>query len=330
MKRVISALLVAFVLCSMSVVIASAETTDSNKTFDVKKGDKVTYTMYLSDVPDPVAGTDASIYYNPEYLKLVECEAPKLSSFLYNNKPGGQITGEIIFNASDGVNGMNFKKKNVFITAQFEAVKSGKTSIEYIIRFLYDIYFDSKEGHDYIKVYVLTSDILINDKPVVENSTPVLSDDTNKGYGNFPNHEEGLGENNASAGLKNPTSKGVISKDKTETSERAESSVQSNADTNTNSSPNIGDNVNVNSNTSSNNNINSNSSDKKADSSSSVTSDVNSQQLTTNAKNAATIDQTKSDSNVPVSKIIIYVVIGAAIVAVIVVGVVLAMKNKKK
>lgn len=324
MKKFISILLVAFVLMSMTLVAVSAD--ETGKTFSVSKGDKVTYTIYLSDVPDPIAGIDASIYYDPAVLEYKSVSAPKLSSFLGNNQPNGQVTGEYIFNAIDAINGMRFNKKQAMITLEFEALKAADTSISYIIRYMYDIYFDSKEGHEYVKTYVLTCDVLVNDEPAIENKAPVVNKDQGTGHGNFVNYDEGLGENNAAAGLDTPTSAGIISQESGSV-ERTESEAQQQQ----NGSGNANANANANSNnTASNKNNDSNASQHSAQTSSSVQSNNELSNNGANKGGLATSDETNTNAEAPVSKIIIYVVIGCAIVVVVVVGVVLAVKNSKK
>lgn len=326
MKKFISILLVAFVLMSMTLVAVSAD--ETGKTFSVSKGDKVTYTIYLSDVPDPIAGIDASIYYDPAVLEYKSVSAPKLSSFLGNNQPNGQVTGEYIFNAIDAINGMRFNKKQAMITLEFEALKAADTSISYIIRYMYDIYFDSKEGHEYVKTYVLTCDVLVNDEPAIENKAPVVNKDQGTGHGNFVNYDEGLGENNAAAGLDTPTSAGIISQESGSV-ERTESEAQQQQNGSGNANANANANANSN-NTASNKNNDSNASQHSAQTSSSVQSNNELSNNGANKGGLATSDETNTNAEAPVSKIIIYVVIGCAIVVVVVVGVVLAVKNSKK
>lgn len=187
----ISAVFAAFILIVISAASAFAAELNINGA-SANVGDTVTYTLNLADVPSPVAGIQLSVYYDSEYLEL---DADKLScagfpGYLANTS----VNGEVMMNATEGVEGYDFTEKTEIISLTFTVLKSGSTNITYYIYDLYDIY-EYGPG-DYLKTYTLTSDISVNGNPAVTDTAPILDPERQESAssGDFVNNEEGVGE----------------------------------------------------------------------------------------------------------------------------------------
>lgn len=181
------------VLLSMSCCATAfaAEGLKVNSSASVNVGDTITYTLYLSECTQPIEGIQMYIYYDKNYLK-VDSNSMKYDKFdgvIQNPDCDGYIT----FNWTNVTDLANFSTKAKMVSVDFKVVKGGKTDISQFIQELY--------GNDmkYIKSYVMTYSISVNDKTLISNKPPVINDNQdqiNGRQGDFINYVDGMGEEN--------------------------------------------------------------------------------------------------------------------------------------
>ena len=146
-----SVLMLSF-MTSITAFAADDELT-VNSNAKVKVGDKIKYTLYLSDTKEDIIGFELRMFYDHNYLEL----------------------------------------DKEFLSMEFKVVKGGETEIS---QFVSEMYGDDMT---YLKSYKWTYDITVNDKSIVKDQTPVISDDQQtleKNQGSFINYIDGMGEEN--------------------------------------------------------------------------------------------------------------------------------------
>lgn len=230
MKKWISVLCVIALLVgvlSISAISASAEG-DVEKgvtAIDVKRGDKVTYTLTLDKVAQPIIGSDFSVYYDSSVFDL-ESVAD------YNNNTNSDDWDAVINPDLDGqvrgvwsiLKGVDFSSKRNFITLNLKAVADqSDTHITYRIRFLYDNSVFDSDDHPQIKEYEFACNVLVNDKEVIKDEPAELDTEKEAENGKFINSLDGKGEH------ADPNLPGVVDKAKNKTSNGSAQDSGSNA-----------------------------------------------------------------------------------------------------
>ena len=163
-----------------------------NNAGNVKAGDIVTYTLYLSETVEPIVGFELRLFYDSEHLEYQKSSL-KFENFdvvIYNE----DIKGKIPMNCSSLTNLPQFEKKGQFVTASFKVIKGGESSITYFFTELYG------ENLTYLKKYKLTYDLSVGDKKLVEDGVPPVNadeDTLNNNQGDFINYVDGMGEENS-------------------------------------------------------------------------------------------------------------------------------------
>lgn len=193
-KVIISTVMCLLVILMSTVSCFAADTLVNGKT--AKVGDKVTYTLNLSDLVYPLAGVQMYVYYDASKLKVVEgsLESETLKSAVTNEKFNEQ--GKMIFLWTEGVMGEKFEEPKQLLTVQFEVIGEGASDITYNIQEMYDIYYDRGSGA-YLQRYTLTNTVDINGTKVIENEPPILNENVSADEkGDFVNNKEGKGEKN--------------------------------------------------------------------------------------------------------------------------------------
>ena len=193
-KVIISTVMCLLVILMSTVSCFAADTLVNGKT--AKVGDKVTYTLNLSDLVYPLAGVQMYVYYDASKLKVVEgsLESETLKSAVTNEKFNEQ--GKMIFLWTEGVMGEKFEEPKQLLTVQFEVIGEGASDITYNIQEMYDIYYDRGSG-EYLQRYTLTNTVDINGTKVIENEPPILNENVSADEkGDFVNNKEGKGEKN--------------------------------------------------------------------------------------------------------------------------------------
>lgn len=193
-KVIISTVMCLLVILMSTVSCFAADTLVNGKT--AKVGDKVTYTLNLSDLVYPLAGVQMYVYYDASKLKVVEgsLESETLKSAVVNEKLGEP--GKMIFLWTEGVLGEKFEEPTQLLTVQFEVIGEGASDITYYIQEMYDIYYDRGSGA-YLQRYTLTNTVDINGNKVIENEPPILNENASADdKGDFVNNKEGKGERN--------------------------------------------------------------------------------------------------------------------------------------
>ena len=185
----------ALALTLLSAVTAfaddSTETLKINGEANVKAGDTVNYTLYLSDATEPIVGFELRLFYNSDLLEYQKgsLKFEKFDVVIYNE----EIPGKIPMNCSSLTNLPSFEKKAAFLSADFKVLKGGATDITYFVTELYG------ENMTYLKNYKFTYNLSVNGETVISDGVPPVNkdDDTlNSNQGDFINYLDGMGENN--------------------------------------------------------------------------------------------------------------------------------------
>ena len=159
---------------------------------DVKVGDTVTYTLYLSDATEPIFGFELRLFYDSDYLEYQKSSLKyeKFDMVIYNE----DIKGKLPMNHSSLNNLPSFEEKAQFVSADFKVTKGGEASITYFFTELYG------ENMEYLKRYKFTYGMTVNGEEVVTDATPPVNADENtlqNNQGDFINYEDGMGEENS-------------------------------------------------------------------------------------------------------------------------------------
>lgn len=188
-------------LCFVSVLILSLMTTMTvfaadneltvNSDAKVKVGDKIKYTLYLSDTKEDIIGFELRMFYDHNYLEL-DKDSMNYGKFdgVFHNL---NIEDKIPINWTNISTPISFANKAEFLSMEFKVVKVGETEIS---QFVTEMYGDDMT---YLKSYKWSYDITVNDKTIVKDQTPVISDDKQtleNNQGSFINYVDGMGEEN--------------------------------------------------------------------------------------------------------------------------------------
>ena len=188
-------------LCFVSVLILSLMTTMTvfaadneltvNSDAKVKVGDKIKYTLYLSDTKEDIIGFELRMFYDHNYLELDKdsMNYGKFDGVIHNLN----IEDKIPINWTNISTPISFANKAEFLSMEFKVVKGGETEIS---QFVTEMYGDDMT---YLKSYKWSYDITVNDKSIVKDQTPVISDDKQtleNNQGSFINYVDGMGEEN--------------------------------------------------------------------------------------------------------------------------------------
>ena len=188
-------------LCFVSVLMLSLMTTMTvfaadneltvNSDAKVKVGDKIKYTLYLSDTKEDIIGFELRMFYDHNYLEL-DKDSMNYGKFdgVFHNL---NIEDKIPINWTNISTPISFANKAEFLSMEFKVVKGGETEIS---QFVTEMYGDDMT---YLKSYKWSYDITVNDKSIVKDQTPVISDDKQtleNNQGSFINYVDGMGEEN--------------------------------------------------------------------------------------------------------------------------------------
>lgn len=184
-----SVLMLSF-MTSITAFAADDELT-VNSNAKVKVGDKIKYTLYLSDTKEDIIGFELRMFYDHNYLELDKDSVNygKFDGVIHNLN----IEDKIPINWTNISTPVSFSSKAEFLSMEFKVVKGGETEIS---QFVSEMYGDDMT---YLKSYKWTYDITVNDKSIVKDQTPVISDDQQtleKNQGSFINYIDGMGEEN--------------------------------------------------------------------------------------------------------------------------------------
>ncbi|MGN0502348.1 MAG: cohesin domain-containing protein [Ruminococcus sp.] len=162
-----------------------------NSDAKVKVGDKIKYTLYLSETKEDIIGFELRMFYDHNYLELDKDSVNygKFDGVVHNLN----IEDKIPINWTNISTPISFSSKAEFLSMEFKVLQGGETEIS---QFVSEMYGDDMT---YLKSYKWTYDITVNDKTIVEEKTPVISDDEQtleKNQGSFINYIDGMGEEN--------------------------------------------------------------------------------------------------------------------------------------
>ncbi|MGN0490090.1 cohesin domain-containing protein [Ruminococcus sp.] len=186
-----AAVLMLSFMTSITAFAADDELT-VNSDAKVKVGDKIKYTLYLSDTKEDIIGFELRMFYDHNYLELDKDSVNygKFDGVVHNLN----IEDKIPINWTNISTPISFSSKAEFLSMEFKVLKGGETEIS---QFVSEMYGDDMT---YLKSYKWTYDITVNDKTIVEDKTPVISDDAEtleKNQGSFINYIDGMGEENS-------------------------------------------------------------------------------------------------------------------------------------
>lgn len=186
-KAISVSLMILFITVTSVMVVSADDTCIINNDIETNIGDKVTYNLYISDVPEKVEDLQIEINYNADCLEAVEGSVtyPDGGSSVYNIK----IPGKVLFNSANGIEGWDFKKKTLLFGVSFKVTAPGESDIQQYIQCM-DYLSNSQSVDD----YVLTTEYLVNNETAKEGEPPVINPEGQGG--NFVNFENGKGEKN--------------------------------------------------------------------------------------------------------------------------------------
>ena len=197
MKKLLSLLCVLAVtvgILAVGVVSASADVPAT--VLDVKSGDKVTYKLSLSGVPQKIVGCDFSVYYDSSVFKLdsVADFNDSTNDEDWQATINPDLDGEVRGNWSI-LKGVNFSKKRNIVTLNLTATKDGKAHISYFVRYMYDETVFDSDDRPQIDQYLFTCDVTKNGEAVVADAEPELNVEEEQPNGLFENSRNGKSDN---------------------------------------------------------------------------------------------------------------------------------------
>lgn len=193
MKKLLSVLCVlAITVGVMAVGAVTASAAVPTTEIDVKAGDKVSYSLSLSDVPERIVGCDFSVYYDSSALTV-----DSVADFNDNTNDADwqatinpDLNGEVRGNWSI-LRGVDFSDKRNVVTVNMTAKKNASAHVSYFVRYMYDDSVFDSDARPQIDQYVFTCDVSVNGKTVAENAQPELNVDEDQPNGLFTNSRTG-------------------------------------------------------------------------------------------------------------------------------------------
>jgi len=191
MKKLVSMLLAVLIItATIAVGIVSASAADPAQTVvKVKKGDKVSYALSLSDASEKVVGCDFSVYYDSSVFTLDSVGdfngSTNEDDWVATINP--ELDGEVIGNWSI-LKGIDFSSKRNIVSLNLTANKDSEAHLSYYIRFLYgDSAFTGDTAGAQLQNYNFSCDVSVNGSPVIEDAAPELNVDEPQTSGKFVN-----------------------------------------------------------------------------------------------------------------------------------------------
>ncbi len=191
MKRIISLLLAvmtaATVLSTTVISFSAADNLTVNGDVKAKKGDKVTYSIYIADVPEKVEDVQMEVYYDSSFLTVDEDSI----KYIEGGSPvcNTEIPNKVLFNCANGIEGWDIKEKTLLLEVGFTVANPGETDLTYYIQCM-----DYLSNSQSVDSYVITCDYKVNGKVVKGNVAPIVN--PNGSGGIFLNFQNGKGEKN--------------------------------------------------------------------------------------------------------------------------------------
>ena len=144
---IISTVMVLMMIMTSVAGFSAADKLVINENVTASVGDKVTYSLYASSVPTEVEDLQMEIYYDSQYLKVVDDSVKYVEggSSVYNTK----IDNKILFNSANGVQGWDFSKKTLLFSVSFTVKQAGATDLTYYIQCM-DYLENSQTVDEYI------------------------------------------------------------------------------------------------------------------------------------------------------------------------------------
>ncbi|MCH5202355.1 MAG: hypothetical protein J1F17_04025 [Oscillospiraceae bacterium] len=188
MKKLFSLMLtvvMAAVMVLFSVAgVSAAEKLSINNKVNAEVGDTVKFSLFASDVPQKVEDVQLEIYYDSEFLEVVEDEIDYIQggSPVYNIN----ISDRVLFNSANGISGWDMKKRTLLFEVGFKVLKSGETDHTYFIQCM-----DYLHNSQTVDKYVITCDYSVNGNVEKKKDVPVVEPEGMGGV--FVNYKNGKG-----------------------------------------------------------------------------------------------------------------------------------------
>lgn len=222
MKKICSIIIVLILLFAMtSICVNAADAAQTN--VDVSEGDKLTYSLTLSDVPERVVGCDFSIYYDSSVLSC-NSFTDEPDSAVVNKDLDGEVRGNWSV-----LKGEDFSSARNVITVDLSAKSSGDTHISYYIRYLYP------DSLVQFTQYTFTCSLSKNGSSVYEDAEPELNQTAKQTSGEFVNSVTGKSSDASVNTYKNGNSSNPNSGDKSVEAKENESVTNKNNNNKNNS-----------------------------------------------------------------------------------------------
>ncbi len=182
-------LLILIAAVSTSAFAADGELTVNSKAV-TKVGDRITYTLNLSDCEVPIIGLQMYVNYDGSKLKYVDdsLKFEKIDGVVSNTK----LDNMIALSWTDISSETDFSKKSQLVSLQFDVTDGGECDISYFISHMYG------DDMGYIKNYTITNDISANDEELISGEPAVVTTDekfVSENRGSFINYSDSMGEN---------------------------------------------------------------------------------------------------------------------------------------
>ena len=146
-KRVISALVSVLLIVAVMAAMPLSVYADENVTVNgqtAKKGDTVTYTVYLGGISDPLEGAGAFINYDPKCLEYIE---DSIGFDVFGNAMYNVESGQIYYSAIDVIKGFDLKEEKMIVTLSFKVLDSAKGNVT-ITNSFDEIFTTTNEAED--------------------------------------------------------------------------------------------------------------------------------------------------------------------------------------
>lgn len=180
-------------LSAISLTAFAEEELNINSVFTAQKGDKVTFNINLSECDKKIVGLQMYLNYDNSKLKYVDgsLKFEKFDGVVYNAK----LDNQIAITWTNVMEEVDFSKQASFLSAQFEVVGAGETSISQYVSHMYDIDMVSLSDYKFTYDYSAGDDNSAAEQPAV-----ITTDENflNTHTGSFINYDDGMGDNSPS------------------------------------------------------------------------------------------------------------------------------------
>lgn len=123
LTKIISLCFAATILMSVSITAFAADQLTINEEAKVNVGDKVKFSLYLSECTEEVIGFEMRLFYDGEYLELNKDSITyeKFDAVIHNPN----LENRVAVSWTNISQPADFSKKALFMSAEFKVLKAG-------------------------------------------------------------------------------------------------------------------------------------------------------------------------------------------------------------